>query len=224
MGLRKEERSSPEYQKNMKIHERANAILKEEGVKKEEQLKRTGNAYYGYIDELNNAHYVTDRDYKGPIYSNHPERLSPEVRRRGERFNEIRKLAYQEYGAGRYFSKHGLTRLAIKAYKNAEDLDSMCHGSSYEIMGYGQSEKESLYRKGKLEGVQLMHRRRKGRKSPFEEAMLALSLIGFLGGIFFFSPNITGNVIGNLNKVSTNWIGVVLLIIGLSGLWYFKNK
>lgn len=43
--------------------------------------------------------------------------------------------------------------------------------------------------------------------------------------LFFLSPNVTGNVIGNLTKNSSNIIGLILLIIGLIGLLvYFKKK
>ena len=53
----------------------------------------------------------------------------------------------------------------------------------------------------------------------------SLTIIGILGGIFFLSPTLTGNVIGNLNQTTSKWIGGVLLIMGLiAALIYFRRK
>ncbi len=51
------------------------------------------------------------------------------------------------------------------------------------------------------------------------------SIIGIVSGIFFLSPNLTGNVVGNLNQTSTNFIGGGFLILGLvAGFFWFKKS
>ena len=52
-----------------------------------------------------------------------------------------------------------------------------------------------------------------------------VSAISLLGGLFFLSSNLTGNVIGNMTNLTSNWIGGILFAIGLIGaFFYFKNK
>jgi hypothetical protein len=47
----------------------------------------------------------------------------------------------------------------------------------------------------------------------------------FIVGLFFFSPNITGNVISNLSFNTTNIIGIVLLVLGSLGVFFsLKNR
>lgn len=55
-------------------------------------------------------------------------------------------------------------------------------------------------------------------KNPLKAAVI---LIGILGGIFFLSPNITGNVIGNLNSPTSNAIGGILMIIGIIAAFFY---
>lgn len=47
-----------------------------------------------------------------------------------------------------------------------------------------------------------------------------LAIGGLFGGIFFLSSNMTGNVIGNLNPDSYNWVGGILFILGLIGTFF----
>ncbi len=50
------------------------------------------------------------------------------------------------------------------------------------------------------------------------------SIIMLIISILFLSSNLTGNVIGSLNQASSNWIGGVLFIIGIIGVFtYFKK-
>ncbi len=55
---------------------------------------------------------------------------------------------------------------------------------------------------------------------------LALSsLIGVLGGLFFLSANITGNVIANMASSTSNTLGVALVLVGLvSGFFYVRRR
>lgn len=52
-----------------------------------------------------------------------------------------------------------------------------------------------------------------------------MSIIGILGGIFFLSNNITGNVIGNMTNSTSNIIGVTFLLVGLvAGFFWLKSR
>lgn len=65
------------------------------------------------------------------------------------------------------------------------------------------------------------HHKRKG----LENIAGALAIMGVLGGIFFLSPNLTGNAIADLTNKTTSFVGAGLLIVGLVGaFFYFKNR
>jgi len=50
-------------------------------------------------------------------------------------------------------------------------------------------------------------------------------IIGLVLALFFLSGNLTGYTIANINQTSSTWIGLVLLIAGLIGVFfYFKKK
>ena len=56
-------------------------------------------------------------------------------------------------------------------------------------------------------------------------AVAVISILGILSGIFFLSPNLTGNAIGNMTNSTTNIIGVVLFAIGIVGAFFwFRNR
>ena len=63
-------------------------------------------------------------------------------------------------------------------------------------------------------------------KKSLESTTTALiSMVGLLLGLAFLTPNLTGNVVGNLSEASTNIIGVVLFLIGLTGAFvYFRRR
>jgi|WetSurMetagenome_2_1015567.scaffolds.fasta_scaffold84049_2 hypothetical protein len=49
------------------------------------------------------------------------------------------------------------------------------------------------------------------------------AIIGIVGGLLFFSSNLTGNVVGYLN--TTNFIGIILLLVGIVGAFiYLRNR
>ncbi len=52
-----------------------------------------------------------------------------------------------------------------------------------------------------------------------------LAIMGLISSIFFFSSNVTGNVIGNLTNSTSNIIGAALFLIGIVGaFFYFRRK
>ncbi len=74
--------------------------------------------------------------------------------------------------------------------------------------------------------IDAISEKRKKRNPGLEHKTLGVFIIaGILGGLFFLSPNFTGNVIGNLNQASSNWLGVVLLVAGLvAGFFWLKGR
>ncbi|MBR9703887.1 hypothetical protein GOV12_00620 [Candidatus Pacearchaeota archaeon] len=72
--------------------------------------------------------------------------------------------------------------------------------------------KDNLFPSEKLKGI-------KRKISGF------IGIAGFIIGIFFLSPNITGNVIGAIKINYSNFIGILMIAISLIGihLW-LKNK
>lgn len=55
-------------------------------------------------------------------------------------------------------------------------------------------------------------------------AVLVLSVVGFFGSMFFWSQNITGNVVLGFEKASANWIGGVLFVLAMTGFLVYVQK
>jgi hypothetical protein len=52
----------------------------------------------------------------------------------------------------------------------------------------------------------------------------AVGIIGFIGGLLFLSPSLTGNVVG-AGESAGSVLGIVLLAFGLVGsIYWFLNK
>ncbi len=49
-------------------------------------------------------------------------------------------------------------------------------------------------------------------------------VVGLIGGLFFLSSNITGDVVGNMANYTSNIIGVVLICIGLIGSFFWLRS
>ena len=62
------------------------------------------------------------------------------------------------------------------------------------------------------------------KKRGFENVVVIVTIITFLAGIFFLSPKLTGNIVGNLNQVSLNWVGILLLVMGLVEVFFILKK
>jgi hypothetical protein len=55
-----------------------------------------------------------------------------------------------------------------------------------------------------------------------EKITIVIALVGLIGGLFFwFSANITGNVIGGTNN--SVWLGTVFLLVGLVGMFFWTH-
>jgi len=66
--------------------------------------------------------------------------------------------------------------------------------------------------------------KKKGFSGLLKRLFGFFGLIGFVVGIFFLSPSLTGNSIGNLTQNSSNIFGAVLFILGLVGIFVGFNS
>jgi len=102
---------------------------------------------------------------------------------------------------------------AIKLYGQAKKLalkaERRGSGSDSGIDFAAEKKLNTLQGKGDLEG---------------SITSTTTAIIGLVGGAFFISSNVTGNVIG-LSNTTSSWIGGVLILIGLVALgFWIKNK
>lgn len=51
-----------------------------------------------------------------------------------------------------------------------------------------------------------------------------IALISFLASIFFLSPNLTGNVIGNMQRSNSNLFSLTLFIFGITTFLIMKDR
>ena len=96
---------------------------------------------------------------------------------------------------------------AVRVFRDAEnDLDAT---------------KKSYLLIKKLRGAYDVKLRK--RRSGLESAVTAI--LGFGLGLFFLSPNITGNVVGNASMGVSNWVGALLFGVGIIGAWsWVRNR
>ncbi|MAG78792.1 hypothetical protein CMI40_00245 [Candidatus Pacearchaeota archaeon] len=118
----------------------------------------------------------------------------------------------QEYfERGDHFTDEGNYSKAIENYTKSLSNDSL-----------SAIQKEGLNRKiQKLNDLSHIN-----TKTVESRASLAILAIGsFIVALFFFSVNITGNAIGNLAYNTSNWIGLILFVLGLVlAFFYFKKR
>ena len=73
-------------------------------------------------------------------------------------------------------------------------------------------------------GGTLLRHKSKDKGNGLEKATATTALLGLIGGAFFYSTKITGNVVG-VSTQTSSLIGVGLLIVGLiAGYFWLKNK
>ena len=63
-----------------------------------------------------------------------------------------------------------------------------------------------------------------GEEVVSRRATLILSSISFIGSLFFWSQNITGNVVLNFSTNGANWIGAVLFVLAMAGFLVYIQK
>ena len=107
--------------------------------------------------------------------------------------------------------KNGRIRQIVYAGKNGELYTSEKSAKKY---GSNPSKKET-------DRVPV----RITRRGVLEKIAAAASIVGILGGLFFLSPNLTGNAVAGMNITNANFIGAGLMLIGLfAGYFYLRSK
>ena len=91
----------------------------------------------------------------------------------------------------------------------------------------GGSALESNIRKGigALSKSKKDKKRREENPGGLEKTTMIIALTSLVLAIIFLSPNLTGNVIGNMTDSTSNIIGAVFLVIGLvGGFFWFRRR
>ncbi len=157
------------------------------------------------------------------------ERLFIAARESAEREKKLREAGVEEYTpspvrafelAAEHYRALGMLKEAGKSYGLAFDEASKRKDTIPEVGDprylrnlETYSERMGKYAKGSW---------RIGRGKL--EA-LVMAVVGLVSGIFFLSPNITGNAIANLSDNTSSWIGAALIFVGLvAGFFWIKNR
>jgi hypothetical protein len=65
----------------------------------------------------------------------------------------------------------------------------------------------------------------KKKKSLEQKVSSVIAIVGIDASLFFLGSSVTGNAIVNLSKSSSNFVGVILLSIGLINVFFcLKNR
>ncbi|MBU3913704.1 MAG: hypothetical protein KKE50_06445 [Nanoarchaeota archaeon] len=78
----------------------------------------------------------------------------------------------------------------------------------------------------KLKGSELKVDTLSDNRGNLEQKVSSVVAIGgLLSSFFFLGSSVTGNAIGSLGKSSGSWLGLVLFLVGIAGVfWYFRSK
>ena len=169
-------------------------------------------------------------------------RAKRELKKRIDGFGEDKKIKYltrilnkksklaeptreaASFLLGESYIKRGNSRDyldAAKSYANAGEFPhaKACLRKSEEIGLYDVDEVRHFV------NIKLRHKGRKSPRNKLEKTAITSAIIGLIIAIFFLSPNLTGNAIGDLTNYTSNWIGGILFIVGLICVFtFFKKK
>lgn len=143
-----------------------------------------------------------------------------------EASKKVMHEAFNWYSASASFYKTGGD---LDTAKKVYDLAEKAHNASLGAMGtekydaeaseYMHKQQTKLDRMTRLKSI--FDRQNRG---GIEKTVATTAVVGLVGGSFFLSSNVTGNVIG-LSNTTSSWIGGVLILIGLIALGFWvKNR
>jgi len=118
-------------------------------------------------------------------------------------------------------------RAKIK-YKSSEILstkDSSIVNNGEEIIVYNPTQIHMLNSEQDIEEFKKYMKSKNNSKDNSLEGKIisGLFILSFLAGVFLIPYNLTGNVVGNLNKSSSSFIGIILFLLGISGFFIYKK-
>lgn len=130
----------------------------------------------------------------------------------------LKDLEYASHFVDKYSNEH------------PEDADSVKrYASAIQKRAYRLSNKLADNPKLDEKAIALVERMEKKYgvrpHSALERAAATTSIITIFGGLFFLSPNITGNAISNMTSKTSSGIGAILIILGIVlGIFWLKNR
>ncbi len=109
------------------------------------------------------------------------------------------------------------------AFMEAEKYYNRLEGERAKYEGDEEIEGLLDETKDNLKEVRITLRNLEG-KTGMRKTLTVLSISSILAGIFFLSPNLTGNIIGNLVKNSSDIFGGLLFLLGLVGAFFTLRR
>ncbi len=157
--------------------------------------------------------------YKGKHMTKYSD-IDPRWREFTTSFDNIKKLETILFHK-RFLKKHGITSDEIKKYKNTfKKRVGRVLKNAVEFARNKETQEitERMLNYAKKEGLIDY------KKTGLEKSLAVISLGAVVAGLFFLSPNLTGNVIGSMTKTNSNFLGVGLFMLGIVGTFVFKRK
>ena len=147
---------------------------------------------------------------------------------------EEAEVAEAYIGAAEKFMKAGRPKDALRNYKKSVECYDDCleklrdkDTTMLRHAGFDTSYYTVVYKRLRKKYARIAERLKKvieGKWHGLEGKAVAVAIVGILGGIFFLSSNITGNVIGNMTNSTSNFLGSVLLVIGIIGGFFWLRS
>lgn len=127
--------------------------------------------------------------------------------------------------AGKMYEDSGMFDKAIVSYQRALKVFKLTPIEISEEYSKKQLQKDlARVKKEKIELDKRKHRVGMQTSDLTSRLSLVIAIAGVLSGLFFLSPNITGNAIANGSQSSGSWSGIILFLIGIAGLFFYFRK
>jgi hypothetical protein len=160
---------------------------------------------------------MTSAEEAGRIYEQKGRKFLADIKQKHQRHEtavpEMAEAAKYFARAGEQYHEAGLERKAEANYRVASRLGKTLKNITSSTGHY------------RLEVIAGENARDLKEDRLKKRRTATVAIISLIGGLFFLSTNITGNVIGNMTNSTSNIIGAVLLIIGLvGGFFWMRSK
>ncbi len=177
-----------------------NRLLKKSGL----LSPTTREAIYSKMGDLYETEASEAEDVK---YMREPMIKAIEAYTQAGEIHKARSLLNKIYLVNNSVLSNSIIPWHLEAFGDLID-EGKAKRLEYEI------EREDKRKKGK-----------KGIRSVERYLPPTTTIIGFIGAIFFFSSNLTGNAIANLSNPVSNIFGAIFFLVGILGTFlYFKGK
>lgn len=120
------------------------------------------------------------------------------------------------------YSKSDYLNESIPPKKSGYEILDELKKTRAEALKIREKSKEIRDRIGERRNTILENLSYKGIERRLKERRI-IPILFFVISLFFLSTNVTGFVIGNLNKSNFNWIGGLFFVFGLVGLYFWKK-